>query len=489
MTARTLLTAVLASLLLIAHPAAADTSLAITPDDKTLTVSWPAVAGATEYRITRDGAAVATVAGSVRSWTDTGVTNGTTHAYTVAALVNGAVTQTTGALRATAVDLRPPGQVNDPVVVQMLDGGVNVYWSASYDVAQDAGAYHLYVDGHLAGIAAGGRMQGKFSVAGLVNEAQHVFEVEVVDRLGNLSRRRSSSNSAFDLEPPAAPINLRVDVCSGSSVTLSWDTLGGTGGDASVEYEVRRDGQTIATEVQDTTYRAQGLTAGVPTKFSVVAADAAGASSNPSLELSVTPTDSGAFASAKQARPCLVSTPDRPPVPPAPALDVWGDSVVTPATGTVVDLTPAEPGTWHRYAGYRLYRDGQLLRTASLRPNAPYVAVPLHDGTTRVEAELIDLHGQTSPRSSLPVSAVTQLLPGEPTQLTASGTTVTWQPPTGQTPAGYEVSIDGQPALQVTQPTATLPATSAPTLRTIRVATVDGAGRRSLPSAPLLVTS
>ena len=47
-------------------------------------VTWNAVAGATGYRVVRDGALAATVSSTMTSWVDTSAAPGMTYAYSVA---------------------------------------------------------------------------------------------------------------------------------------------------------------------------------------------------------------------------------------------------------------------------------------------------------------------------------------------------------------------------------------------------------------------
>jgi chitodextrinase len=63
---------------------AAPTGIAATAGDAQVALSWNAVSGATGYRVHRDNASIASA--STTSYTDTGLTNGTTYSYQVSAV-------------------------------------------------------------------------------------------------------------------------------------------------------------------------------------------------------------------------------------------------------------------------------------------------------------------------------------------------------------------------------------------------------------------
>lgn len=492
-----LFAAVSTSLALMAGPVGADGApvLAVTPADRAVGLSWNPVAGADGYRVLRSGSPVATVPAGTTRYTDAALSNNTTLAYTVEALVAGSTRPAAGAVRATPVDLTAPAPMTS-LNVEVLDGGVEVEWWADYDAATDQGEYRFYLNGELVGVQASTATWGAFSVGGLVRGATHWLETEVVDRARNASVRRGTARFVVvDTEPPAMPIGLRADWCSSGEVRLHWDTLGGASGDVATRYDIYRN-NALLDSTTAAAYTATGLVPGVPARFTVAAVDADRNASPHSVALDVTTLAKGT---------CTLSTPPAAPVPPAPTLYSAThqaarriDSMLgaAPNRGTAVHLNPVEDGQTRRYAGYRLLVDGAVVRTGALPGYGLPVAVPLNgtDGTRRIEAELIDEHGQATSRRSLATATLARFAPATPTGLTVSASpgqpaTLTWNPGSGPSPASYQVEVDGTTVATLAGQTTTytVPAPQSLTVQTIRLTALDASGRRSLPTAPALI--
>ena len=112
-----------------ATPVTADTTpknVKATASDGKVTISWSAVSGATKYRLQRTtGSSWSTIVyPTATSYTDTGVTNGTTYKYRVLAYVNGA-----WGTPSSAVSAIPTSAVPQNVSVINGDGKVTISWS------------------------------------------------------------------------------------------------------------------------------------------------------------------------------------------------------------------------------------------------------------------------------------------------------------------------------------------------------------------------
>lgn len=478
-----------------ADPAAASSpTLDLSPDDGTMTVHWQPVAGAESYAVLRDGTPIATVPPTAAEFLDAGLVNGTPRVYQVRASVGGREVDVADPLRSTPVDLTPPGPTGalGAHSVKVLDGGVVVHWNATYDTATDAGQYRFYVNGGLAGMSAGGETQGVFSIGGLVAGVRHYVETEVVDRAGNTSIRRGYPVDVLDQDPPAMPVSLLVDGCSGGSVTVSWGSVAGAGGDAAVRYRVFQDGKyPHVVETANTSATVTGLASGVPVVLTIRAVDAAGNVSAPSYGVQVVP-------SSLVKAGCAVTTPSEATAPPLPVFDLrrtgdWSGDTTT--AGTVALVGASDSGDERRYAAARILVDGVVARIVGLPANGGLreVSVPFHgqSGPGRLEAELVDDHGQVSGRRAVSVNRLAALAPDIPAGLAAvedgDGVGIEWQPVAGA--ASYSVEVDGAPYGTVAAPAAALriAPSGVPSVRAVRVTAIDGAGRRSLPSAALLV--
>lgn len=485
-------------------PAASAAPVRLTPDDDALHLSWDAHPGATGYRILRDGALHAVVGAERTSWTDT-TSNGTAHTYAVESTGAAAAI---GSMTGTALDLRAPERVGSTQTIA-VDGGVIVRWDVSAEIAGDTVEYRLLIDGEVAGVKAGGMHAGWFSAGGLLDGAVS-WAIAAVDQAGN-TRITSGKAYLMDLEPAGVPVRVQVSSCRDGAVELRWEAFGGTGGDASATYRVW-NGDALMAQTEKTSQWLTGLAPGMPAKLAVTAIDPSGNESPRSLALTVTPTLSAATArtdtpdaltalglsaapgpEAERIGDCFVTTPERvgpPPVPHLSTTDFDGSVPPVHRKGMVVHLSG---GDSRRYAGYRLLADGQPVRSGALNPlGYANVAVPLAPGTATLEAELVDLHGQVSPRRTL-FTAVRELVaPAVATDLRATresdgGATVTWSPSSAAT--AYEIEVDGRHHMTTGSPSVTLPPTERPTTRTIRVRAVDAHGQPSLLSAPLIVVT
>jgi uncharacterized protein (DUF1800 family)/fibronectin type 3 domain-containing protein len=267
-----------------------------TAGNATVTVSWAAVSGATTYNVYRATTAggqgntpLATgIAGT--SFTNNGLTNGTTYFYRVTAVASGSESA-----RSNEVSATPTAPLAAPVATATAGNTtVTVSWAA----VTGATSYNVY-----RGTTAGG--QGNtplatgitgtsFTNTGLTNGTTYFYRVTAVAS-GNESAR-SNEVSATPAVALAAPV--ATATAGNTTVTVSWAAVSGA-----TTYNVYRattsggQGNTpLATGITGTSFTNTGLTNGT-TYFYQVTAVAGGTQSPRSAEVSATPVGGTSSAS------------------------------------------------------------------------------------------------------------------------------------------------------------------------------------------------
>jgi len=272
------------------------TGLAATAGDAKVTLSWTASSGATSYNVyrgtTAGGEAATPIATGLAtpSYANTGLTNGTTYYYKVAA-VN---TAGTSALSAE-VSATPKAAVVIPAVPTGLaatagDAKVTLSWTAS----SGATSYNVYrgttAGGEAATPIATGLTTPSYVNTGLTNGTKYYYKVAAVNSAGTsaLSAEVSATPKAAVVIPPV-PTGLAA-TAGDAKVTLSWTASSGArsynvyrgttaGGEAATP---------IATGLTTPSYINTGLTNGTKYYYKVAAVNSAGTSAR-SAEVSATP--------------------------------------------------------------------------------------------------------------------------------------------------------------------------------------------------------
>jgi RHS repeat-associated protein len=227
-------------------PVAADPTAPSTPTNLTaaaagqtrVNLSWSASSdnvAVTSYQISRDGAPVMTVAGTVTAWSDYSLSPGTTYSYTVKALdAGGNASGSSSASQATTQAGSPPPDTTAPsvptglAVSAVTSKQLNLAWTASSDNTGVQG-YRVYRDGVL--IATVGT--ASFADTTIAAGSGHTYTVAAIDGAGNASAQSSSTNGtapapvrttsyAYDLADRLTGIT----PAAGPAVTLSLDALG-----------------------------------------------------------------------------------------------------------------------------------------------------------------------------------------------------------------------------------------------------------------------
>ena len=269
----------------------APTGLKASPGDGRATLTWTAVDGAASYVVKRSGVAggpYATVKSgqTTATFTNTGLTNGTTYFYVVNA-VDAAGHVSANSNEASVTPAVAPA-VPAGLTATPGDGQVALTWTTAAGVT---GGYSVK-----RGTAGGGPFTavktglgtGAYTDAGLTNGTTYYYVVTAVSAAGQESAN-SNVVSAKPTAPPAAPTGLTA-TAGNAQVILQWKAVTGA-----TNYQVKE--ATVAggpyavvqTSVTGTSSTRTGLTNGTA-YFYVVTAVNVGGESPASNEASATPT-------------------------------------------------------------------------------------------------------------------------------------------------------------------------------------------------------
>ena len=252
-------------------------------------LSWSVSSGATSYNVgrsTTSGGPYTTIASPTgTSYTDTGVTNGTTYYYVVAAVNTAGTSANSSQVSATPQLAVPATPTN--LVASGGNGQVGLSWSVSsgatsYNVGRSTTSGGPYTT-----IAS--PTGTSYTDTGVTNGTTYYYVVAAVNTAGT-SANSSQVSATPQLAVPATPTNL---VASGGNgqVGLSWSVSSGA-----TSYNVGRSTTsggpytTIASPT-GTSYTDTGVTNGTTYYYVVAAVNTAGTSAN-SSQVSATPATS-----------------------------------------------------------------------------------------------------------------------------------------------------------------------------------------------------
>jgi glucose/arabinose dehydrogenase/PKD repeat protein/fibronectin type 3 domain-containing protein len=240
---------------------------------------------------------------------------------------------------------------------------------------------------------------------GLTAGTTYLYRVRALDAAGNTGEysaiATATSPSVPDADPPSVPAGLAGSGASISAVDLSWmpstDNVGVAG------YRVYRNGTEVGTTTT-ASFHDTGLAVGTEYEYTVRAFDAAGNQSPAS-------------------GPVQVSTDNDTTPPSAPA-----DLAAQVVSSTQITLSWRQSDDNVGVAGYRIYRDGSLLKTSTVTPVQDSGLTP--ETTYRYTVSAFDAAGNESaqtpvaeastpaPDNTPPSAAMTAPDPGS----TVSGT-------------------------------------------------------------------
>jgi chitodextrinase len=238
-------------------------------------LSWPASVdagvGVSGYQVRRDGVLVATA--TQPSFTDVGLAASGVYAYTVVAVDQLGNASTPSSATSVDYDITPP-----PTPTGLASAGTptaqppSLTWNAVVDAPTGPVSYQVTRDTQvIATVTDTGYTDSTAS------DGSHRYTVAAIDQLGNASGPSTGVTVVVDTVAPSAPLGVYAG-SSGGNTTVSWAAASETGSGVS-GYRVLRDGVVAAT-VSDTVY---GDQAGPGSTYRVVAIDAAGNASPPSL--------------------------------------------------------------------------------------------------------------------------------------------------------------------------------------------------------------
>jgi cellulose 1,4-beta-cellobiosidase len=280
-------------------PPAAPTGLTAAPGNAQVSLNWNASFGATSYNVKRStvtGGPYGTIATGVTapSYTNTGLTNGTTYYYVVTAL-NATGGESPNSNQASAT---PSGGSSPPPAPTGLTATAgNAQVSLSWNASSGATSYNVKrstTNGGPYSTIATGLPTTAYTDTGLTNGITYYYVVTAFNTTGGESSNsnQASATPSGGSSPPPAPTGLTA-TAGNAQVSLSWTASSGA-----TSYNVKRSTtnggpySTIATGVTATSYLNTGLTNGT-TYYYVVSASNAGGESLNSNQASATPTSGG----------------------------------------------------------------------------------------------------------------------------------------------------------------------------------------------------
>ncbi|SDS37767.1 Fibronectin type III domain-containing protein [Friedmanniella luteola] len=419
-----------------------------TPRDASVTVRWapPVVTGGAridsyQVRVFDGDVQVRSqvVLGNSRTVDVTGLTNGTTYTFDVAA-TNSAGTGAFSARSEPATPTAPAAAPGAPTIGAPVAGNASatVTWTAPASTggsAITAYSVDVYAGTTLVrtGTAAGDATS--LVVTGLTNGTAYTFEVSATNAAGTgaASARSTAVTPTAPATAPGAP-TIGAPTAGNASATVRWTAPAGTGGSPITGYTVRAFAGTTLAVTQAvtgtaTTVSVSGLTNGTAYTFEVAATNAAGTGAASARSTAVTPTAPAT----------------------APGAPTIGAPTAGNASATVRWTAPASTGG-SPITGYsvRAYAGTTLVKTQAVTGDVASVAVTALTNGTAYTFDVRAVNAAGTGAASARSTAVTPTAPatapgaptiGAPTAANASAT-VRWTAPatTGGSPiTGYSV--------------------------------------------------
>ncbi len=370
--------------------------------------------GVTGYQVFRGATQIATLGAAARSHTDTGLAPGN-YSYTVRAVdAAGNVSDPSNTASATVADTTKPGAPPN-LTATAGTGQVALGWQAATDNVGVTGYQVFRGATQIATLGAAARSHTDTGLA----PGNYSYTVRAVDAAGNVSDpSNTASATVLDTTNPAVPQNLSASSDGITRVDLIWDTS--TDNVAVTGYNVYREGTLIASTGTNPAYTDHVLIPGTY-HYRVRAFDAAGNLSDLSNE-----------ATASMLGP----DGENPTAP--------GNLTAT-LNGARVDLGWDASSDDRGVTGYKIYRDGALIR--SISPATSWSDTSVTPGDHDYEVRATDGAGNLSdPSNTASVLVPDTEQPTAPGNLDATAVTstevdLTWDA------SSDNVAVDGLPHL------------------------------------------
>lgn len=366
---------------------AAPAAVVASAGDGQVILSWTASTNADAYKVYRNGTLITASSVTTTTYTDSGLTNGTTYTYYVVAFKqNSPASSASGSVTATpqaATAGTPTG-----LAAAAADGQVSLTWNTS----AGATSYQILRNSVQVGTSA----TASYVDTGLTNGTSYSYTVKAV--IGGSPTTASVAVSATPVAAaPTAPTGLNATVGS-AQIGLSWTAP--TGAD---KYSVYRNGSLVTT-VTTPSYTDTGLTNGVTYSYYVVAFKQNSVGSTASATITATPV------AAKPATPT-------------------GVTATAGSAQVVVNWTAVTGAT-----SYSVYRNGTLVGSPT---TTTFTDTGLTNGTAYTYTVAANNTGGASAASAGVVATPQVAAPGAPTGVTATAgigqVTVTWTAVSGAT--------------------------------------------------------
>jgi len=238
-------------------------------------LTWTASAGATGYKIYRDGVYLKTV--TTTSMSDLGLTAYTKYCYTVAAVKDncGDSPQSAGACAIT--DVAGPATPAGFTVEPLNSTSIKLSWTVPVTAVRK---YEVYQNGaFLTSVNAYPTDPGTFTVTGLTHNTQYCYRISAVDASGKESVLTSQLCATTYNTPPADPVSPAAAAVTTSQITLSW-----TASTGAAQYKIYRNGVLLGSSTT-ASYTDNTVAATTNYCYQITAVDASGSESGKSIQV------------------------------------------------------------------------------------------------------------------------------------------------------------------------------------------------------------